>query len=221
MAELWTSGGLPYHADGMITTTDVMQDGHPEGSLTPMALTGVCQSCGSMEFQERDPGVERVRVFHSAFGAVIHEEPWMPELSPADRHLVQHWGISLAMHARQLKAQAAEANETGRAGLGLLLVRLQLLVEETGELADAWARGDLVEVLDALSDISCVTDGTYLTHGLGSVKVRADEEVHRSNMSKLGEDGRPIIHESGRVVKGPRYSPPDLRAVLEGREGGA
>jgi predicted HAD superfamily Cof-like phosphohydrolase len=163
-----------------------------------------------------DPGIDRVREFHEAFSCVINDSPWMPELDESDRAIMGGYAAILEDLAVALKAAAASANNRRRAALGLVLVRLQLHVEEAGaEYARACADEDLVGVLDALSDASYVVSGTYLTHGLGGVKVAADEEVHRSNLSKLGEDGRPIISDAGRVVKGPRWSPPDLRTVLE------
>lgn len=161
-----------------------------------------------------DPGVEMVREFHEAFGAHIASEPGFPELDDDDRSLLAAIGLSLGSLAKALKNQAAEANAAGRPGLGLLLIRLQLHIEENGELADAFGAGDLVEALDALTDISYVVDGTYLTLGLGEAKVEADQEVHRSNMTKLGPDGKPIISDAGRVVKGPNYSRPDLATVI-------
>ena len=159
--------------------------------------------------------LDQVLSFHEAFGVQLPEDPWTPELSLADRSLLRSHAHSLGALAHKLKRQAAEATDLGRAALGLLLLRLQLHVEETGELAEAWVAGDLVKVLDALSDIGYVNCGTYLTHGLGPAKVAADNAVHVSNMSKLGEDGRPIIAASGRVEKGPNYRPPNLGAVLE------
>lgn len=169
----------------------------------------------TLDVRNMDPGVERVREFHEAFGCVITPEPWMPALDAVDKITLGVYAERLGFLASGLKNDAAVANEIGKAALGLLLVRLQLQVEETGELVQAWMDQDLVKVLDALSDISYVTDGTYLTHGLDRLKVAADEEVHRSNMSKLGADGKPIIEPSGRVTKGPNYSPPDFARVLE------
>lgn len=162
----------------------------------------------------KDPGVQMVAEFHDAFGCAHEGEPWMPTLGPAERGQLLSMSDEILSLGRRLKAQAAEANGLGRTGLGLMLIRLQLLVEETGELARGIGKQDLVEVLDALTDISYVTDGAYLTFGMGGCKPAADQIVHASNMSKLGEDGRPVIHASGRVMKGPSYVPPDLSSLL-------
>lgn len=98
---------------------------------------------------------------------------------------------------------------------GINALRVTLLQEELDELREALAAGDTVEVLDALTDLQYILDGTYLSLGFHALKRAAFDEVHRSNMSKLGADGKPIYRESDRkVLKGPNYTPPDLRAIL-------
>jgi len=95
-------------------------------------------------------------------------------------------------------------------------LRVGLLEEEVQELKDALADGDIIEVLDALTDIQYVLDGAYLSFGLSHLKEAAFAEVQRSNLSKLGEDGQPIRRlEDGKVMKGPNYSAPDLAQFLE------
>lgn len=93
-------------------------------------------------------------------------------------------------------------------------MRLAILEEEVRELRAAAEAGDLVEVLDALCDIQYVLDGTFLEFGLHSHKARAMAEVHASNMSKLGKDGRPVLREDGKVLKGPDFFRPDLTTLL-------
>jgi len=95
-------------------------------------------------------------------------------------------------------------------------LRVELLREELAELKEALDNNDLVEVLDALTDLQYVLDGAYLSLGFHLLKDPAFAEVQRSNMSKLGADGKPIRRESdGKILKGPNYSAPDLRAVYE------
>ncbi|HEY8191105.1 MAG TPA: nucleoside triphosphate pyrophosphohydrolase family protein [Alphaproteobacteria bacterium] len=95
-------------------------------------------------------------------------------------------------------------------------LRINLLQEELDELKEALAAGDAVEALDALTDLQYVLDGAYLSLGLHAVKYTAFEEVQRSNMSKLGEDGKPIRRpEDGKILKGPNFTPPDLQAVVD------
>lgn len=90
-------------------------------------------------------------------------------------------------------------------------LRINLLAEELEELKEALDEGNVVEVLDALTDLQYVLDGAYLSFGLQDQKMAAFAEVHASNMSKLGEDGKPIRRESdGKVLKGPNYFKPDL-----------
>lgn len=99
------------------------------------------------------------------------------------------------------------------------LLRINLLAEELEELKEALAQGNVVEVLDALTDLQYVLDGAYLSFGLHQVKHMAFDEVHRSNMSKLGADGRPVRRESdGKVLKGPDYFKPDLSQFIERKQ---
>ena len=92
-------------------------------------------------------------------------------------------------------------------------LRLRLHDEEYGdELQEALAARDIVATADALTDIAYVVYGMAAEFGIDLDA--CFDEVHRSNMSKLGADGRPIHREDGKVVKGPNYTPPDLRKVL-------
>lgn len=95
-------------------------------------------------------------------------------------------------------------------------LRINLLQEELDELKEALANDDPQETLDALIDLQYVLDGAFLSFGLQAVKELAFDEVHRSNMSKLGEDGKPIRREGdGKVMKGPNYFAPDLGKFIK------
>ncbi len=95
-------------------------------------------------------------------------------------------------------------------------LRINLIAEELEELKEALKAGDMVETLDALIDLQYVLDGAFLSFGLHDVKEEAFAEVHRSNMSKLGEDGKPIRRESdGKVMKGPNYFVPDMSQFIK------
>jgi predicted HAD superfamily Cof-like phosphohydrolase len=94
-------------------------------------------------------------------------------------------------------------------------LRLALIEEEVGELAAAARAGDLIGVADALADIVYVAYGTAHVYGIDLDAVL--DEVHASNMTKLGADGRPIRRADGKVLKGPSYRPPDIAAVLDRR----
>lgn len=91
-------------------------------------------------------------------------------------------------------------------------LRLELITEEVQELATAIDNDDIVEIADALTDILYVVYGAG--HAYGIDLDDCFDEVHRSNMSKLGEDGKPIYREDGKVMKGPNYSAPDLEGVI-------
>ena len=87
-------------------------------------------------------------------------------------------------------------------------LRYDLIKEELEELKEAMENKDLLEVADALTDILYVTYGAG--HAFGIDLDKCFEEVQSSNMSKLGEDGKPIYNESGKVMKGPKYFKPTL-----------
>ncbi len=98
-------------------------------------------------------------------------------------------------------------------------LRINLLAEELDELKEALEQGDMVETLDALIDLQYVLDGAFLSFGMQGVKQEAFDEVHRSNMSKLGADGKPIRRESdGKVMKGPNFFNPDLAQFITNKE---
>lgn len=98
-------------------------------------------------------------------------------------------------------------------------LRINLLAEELDELKEALANNDTLETLDALIDLQYVLDGAFISFGLHHVKDAAFEEVHRSNMSKLGEDGKPIRRpEDGKVMKGPNYFKPDLAQFIANKK---
>jgi predicted HAD superfamily Cof-like phosphohydrolase len=94
------------------------------------------------------------------------------------------------------------------------MLRLSLILEEYTELEDAIAEGHMEGIADALTDILYVTYGAG--HAFGIDLDKCFEEVQRSNMSKLGADGKPIYRDDGKIMKGPNYSEPDLRKVLNG-----
>ena len=87
-------------------------------------------------------------------------------------------------------------------------LRIDLIKEELDELKEAMDNNDLLEVADALTDILYVTYGAG--HAFGIDLDRCFDEVQNSNMSKIGENGKPIYNESGKVMKGPNYFKPDL-----------
>ena len=94
----------------------------------------------------------------------------------------------------------------------IISLRYDLINEELAELKDAINKKDIKEVADALTDILYVTYGAG--HAFGIDLDKCFEEVQNSNMSKLGEDGKPIYNEKGKVMKGPNYFKPNLRKFV-------
>lgn len=123
--------------------------------------------------------MEKVKAFHTLYGAPIHNEPTagLPQMDDARLEL-----------------------------------RLGLIEEEFNELKDATKVRDIVEMADALGDIIYVVCGFAIEAGidLGAVV----QEIQASNMTKLGADGKPVLREDGKVLKGPNYRRPDIASVL-------
>ena len=93
-------------------------------------------------------------------------------------------------------------------------LRYRLGKEELLEYLDACNNDDLVEITDALADQLYILLGTMIAHGMQDIIEDVFNEVHRSNMSKLGKDGNPIYREDGKVLKGPNFSPPNIEQFL-------
>ena len=93
-------------------------------------------------------------------------------------------------------------------------LRYNLMKEENEEYLEAAQNNDIVEVADALGDMLYILCGTIISHGMQDKIVEVFDEIQRSNMSKLGEDGNPIYREDGKVLKGPNYFKPDIARIL-------
>ncbi|MBD0779092.1 nucleoside triphosphate pyrophosphohydrolase family protein [Maribacter polysiphoniae] len=94
-------------------------------------------------------------------------------------------------------------------------LRFNLMDEENKEYLEAANNNDLVEVADALGDMLYILCGTILEHGMQHKIEEVFEEIQKSNMSKLGADGKPIYREDGKVLKGPNYFKPNIQSVLD------
>ena len=107
-------------------------------------------------------------------------------------------------------------SETPIADLGesKKLLRFNLMKEENEEYLEAVQNNDLVEIADALGDMMYILCGTIIEHGLQDKIEAVFDEIQKSNMSKLGEDGKPIYREDGKVMKGPSYFKPDFSKIL-------
>lgn len=93
-------------------------------------------------------------------------------------------------------------------------LRFKLMQEENEEYLEACEDNDLVEVADALGDMLYILCGTILEHGMQHKIEEVFNEIHFSNMSKLGKDGKPIYREDGKVMKGPNYFKPNIEKIL-------
>jgi predicted HAD superfamily Cof-like phosphohydrolase len=103
---------------------------------------------------------------------------------------------------------------TGELSEKELTLRYNLMKEENEEYLEAAQKGDLVEIADALGDMLYILCGTINAHGLQNKIAEVFEEIQRSNMSKLDENGQPIYREDGKVMKSNRYFKPDVAGIL-------
>ena len=94
-------------------------------------------------------------------------------------------------------------------------LRYDLMKEENMEFLEAIVNEDPVEVADAVGDMLYILLGTIVDLGLQDKIEDIFNEIHRSNMSKLGEDGKPIYREDGKLLKGPNFTPPNLVQFIE------
>ena len=104
---------------------------------------------------------------------------------------------------------------TANLGKAKNLLRFNLMKEENEEYLEAANNNDLVEVADALGDMLYILAGTIIEHGMQYKIAEVFDEIQRSNMSKLGEDGHPIFREDGKVLKGPNYFKPNIGSILK------
>lgn len=93
-------------------------------------------------------------------------------------------------------------------------LRYDLIKEENEEYLHACEKGDITEIADAMGDVLYIALGTLLRHGLQDKIDEIFEEIHRSNMSKLDINGKPIYRVDGKVLKGPNYFKPNIKKIL-------
>ena len=96
----------------------------------------------------------------------------------------------------------------------ILKLRHSLMQEENNEYLKAVDEKNLIEVADALGDMLYILCGTILTHGFQNLIEDIFDEIQSSNMSKLGDDGKPIYRNDGKVLKGPNYKKPNIKKIL-------
>jgi len=108
-----------------------------------------------------------------------------------------------------------QENPIADLGIKKNLLRYELMREENEEYLEAANNNDLVEVADALGDMLYILCGTIIEHGMQHKIEKVFNEIQRSNMSKLGADGKPIYREDGKVLKGPNYFKPNIQQILD------
>jgi predicted HAD superfamily Cof-like phosphohydrolase len=96
----------------------------------------------------------------------------------------------------------------------ILKLRHSLMEEENNEYLKAVEEKNLIEVADALGDMLYILCGTILTHGFQNLIEDIFDEIQSSNMSKLGEEGKPIYRNDGKVLKGPNYKKPNIKKII-------
>ena len=94
-------------------------------------------------------------------------------------------------------------------------LRHKLMAEENDEYLEACRNKDLVEIADALGDQLYILCGTILAHGMQNIIEDVFNEIHKSNMSKLGMDGKPVYRYDGKIIKGPDYKKPELSQFIK------
>lgn len=93
-------------------------------------------------------------------------------------------------------------------------LRWELMQEENQEYWEAVYDNDIVEIADALGDMLYILFGTIIEHGMQEKIAEVFDEIQRSNMSKLDENGKPIFREDGKILKGKNYSKPDFSKII-------
>ena len=97
----------------------------------------------------------------------------------------------------------------------IIQLRHRLMQEENDEYLEAATQGDLTGIADALGDKLYILCGTIVAHGLQHKIGEVFTEIHRSNMSKLDSEGKPIYREDGKIMKSENYFLPDIGKILE------
>lgn len=116
-----------------------------------------------------------------------------------------HTAFKLNMNSKPIADIGKERN----------LLRFNLMKEENEEYLEAANNNDIIEVADALGDMLYILCGTIIEHGMQDKIDEVFNEIQKSNMSKLGDDGKPIYREDGKVLKGSNYFKPNIAHILE------
>jgi len=164
--------------------------------------------------------IDKVALFQQAFGLTTQAEktstPYLPEVGDDVKDSLVRIRNQLQDAATYCMQAASDLRTVGRKDEALLMLRLQLMTEELGEVTAAMVNGDLSNLAHELADLDYVLQGTILSLGLGLIHGRVVDEIHRANMSKLGPDGRPILNPAGRVIKSENFKPANVGPIVRG-----
>lgn len=149
-----------------------------------------------------------VSQFHEAMSIRTEDMPSVPKMTNTERVVLQLVADDLAAKADQLMTLSQRWNAS------VPFLRSHLLLEELSEFMEAMAKGDIVGCLDALCDIRYVQDGATLALGLQQHFDDGFDEVQRTNMAKLDENGRPVKNMAGRIIKPEGWEPPNLHRIM-------
>jgi predicted HAD superfamily Cof-like phosphohydrolase len=128
----------------------------------------------------------------SSFQSIIHQVKEFHDVFGIEYH-------------QQPKAEVSEQ---------IIALRHRLMAEENDEYLEAASKNDLTLIADALGDKLYILCGTILAHGLQHKIVEVFEEIHRSNMSKLDAEGKPLRREDGKIMKSDQYFLPDIASII-------
>lgn len=195
-----TTKGFSHEAN-RLATPDARVRLHVLVDGADVSDTGFMQAIERIEDGDNDRTINKVREFHQAFGVTDAAAP-----HPCSAEIRE-------LRVRLIAEELCELCDA----LGVAL-SLTSTGGYTNFVARAYAEDaavDLVETADALGDLDYVVQGANLVFGIPAGAVM--DEIHRSNMSKLGDDGKPVLRGDGKIAKGPRYTPPDIAKVLSGQ----
>lgn len=152
----------------------------------------------------KNTGFKHVEEFHKAFGHPVNTKPTEADIKTVKLRL----SLILEEFIELSNASLAESSDNVKQ----LIDTLNLAQKQIQALEETDKALDLVEIADALTDINYVTYGAGHCFGLNLDSCM--EEVQKSNMSKLGENGKPIYNDMGKIMKGPNYQKPNLKKVI-------
>lgn len=152
----------------------------------------------------KNTGFKQVEEFHKAFGHPVHKKPTEADIQTVKLRL----SLILEEFIELSKASLAENKDNVKQ----LIETLNLAQQQIHSLEESDKELDLIEIADALTDINYVTYGAGHCYGINLDSCM--EEVQNSNMSKLGENGKPIYNYMGKIMKGPNYRKPNLKKIL-------